>query len=125
MMQLNLHSTSDHLAVRAFHGDSVTIGSETYTHSILFSPEGPVTPWSASDVDSLGEEHIAQLMEGKPEVVILGSGDRLKFPPPRLIARFHGNQIGFEVMANDAACRTYNVLASEGRDVRAALILTD
>ena len=124
MMQLSLHSAADHIAVRAFHGDAVVIGDDTYRESILFSPAGPVTPWPATDVLRLEDAHIAQLMEGGPEVVILGTGNRLRFPQTTVMAAFHERRIGLEVMANDAACRTYNVLASEARDVRAALIFS-
>jgi len=68
---------------------------------------------------------LAPLLERKPELVLLGTGERQVFPSGRVLAAFAGCGIGFEVMDNGAACRTFNLLLQEGRDVVLALILPE
>ena len=72
--------------------------------------------------DALAEVHFAVLAALKPEVVLLGTGSRLRFPSPRLTAALARAGIGLEVMDVQAACRTFNILAEEERRVAAALV---
>jgi uncharacterized protein len=90
--------------------------------SVVVPWQGPVLPWPPQDIHALEREHLDQLLALKPELVILGSGARLRFAPPRLLAGLMGARVGIETMDTAAACRTYNVLASERRKVVAALI---
>ena len=66
--------------------------------------------------------HLLSIFEMKPEVVLLGTGAKQVFLPPQLMMQFYNKGIGIEVMTTDAACRTFNVLVSEGRNVLAALM---
>jgi uncharacterized protein len=59
----------------------------------------------------------------RPEVLLIGSGERQAFPAPELLAALYAARLGFEIMATGAACRTYNVLVAEGREVAAALMI--
>ena len=59
----------------------------------------------------------------EPEILLLGTGNRMQFPDPKLLVRVHEAAIGLEVMDTQAVCRTYNILASEGREVAAAILL--
>jgi uncharacterized protein len=67
----------------------------------------------------------AELLELKPDLVLFGSGATFRFPDRSLLAAFAQTHIGFEVMDTPAACRTYNVLSSEGRRIAAALLVGD
>jgi uncharacterized protein len=91
--------------------------------SILVMPETAVTPWPVAAFEALTAEHFAMLVEPAPEVVIFGSGERLRFPHPRLTAALAAHRIGVETMDFKAACRTYNILMAEGRKVAAALLI--
>lgn len=89
---------------------------------IVLSAQGPVLPWSVAGFEALAEEDFAGLLAQAPELVLFGSGATHRFPPPRLLASLARAGIGVEVMASDAACRTYNILVGEGRRVVAALL---
>jgi uncharacterized protein len=79
--------------------------------------------WAVESVDALKPEHIAALLEKKPEIVILGSGAKFAFPDPAVLAPLYAARIGVEVMDTHAACRTYNILLGEDRAVLAALVI--
>ena len=79
-----------------------------------FAPQG---------FDALAEADFERLLETSPEIVLLGTGATQRFPHPRLTAPLHRARVGLEVMDTRAACRTYNILVAEGRNVTAALIV--
>jgi uncharacterized protein len=106
------------------HGaDYVRLGVVEYRDNVLVTPERIVTGWTAGGFDMLTETDFAALAELKPEVVLLGTGASLRFPHPRLTRALTDAGIGVEVMDTPAACRTFNILAAEGRRVVAAVIL--
>ena len=76
-----------------------------------------------SDVRAMAETDVAALIELKPELVLLGTGKILRFPHPSILGAMAAARIGMEVMDTQAACRTYNILSEEGRNVAAALIV--
>ena len=99
------------------------VGSTPFEHSVLVPWVGDVLPWGAADLADLLAGHFERILPLKPEVVIFGSGQRLRFAPPGLMRALIEQRVGVETMDTAAACRTYNVLASEGRSVVAALLL--
>ena len=106
------------------HGaDYVRLGVVEYRDNVLVTPERVVPGWTAGGFDTLTEADFAALAELKPEVVLLGTGASLRFPHPRLTRALTDAGIGVEVMDTPAACRTFNILAAEGRRVVAAVIL--
>jgi uncharacterized protein len=106
------------------HGaDYVRLGVVEYRENVLVTPERVVTGWTAGGFDTLTEADFTALAELKPEVVLLGTGASLRFPHPRLTRALTDAGIGVEVMDTPAACRTFNILAAEGRRVVAAVIL--
>ena len=82
-----------------------------------------VKEWPIGSVDELQADHLAAILELKPTIVLLGTGAKFQFPDPARLAPLYKAGIGVEVMDTPAACRTYNILLGEGRDVLAALIL--
>lgn len=101
----------------------VIVNGRQIERSLIVLPDRLIENWPVADFEALGAEHFAQLAELGIEIAVLGTGSRMRFPHPRLTAALAAKHIGFEVMDNHAACRTYNILLQEGRVVAAALIL--
>ena len=104
------------------HGDQVWVDNQAWSGALLVPWQGEIRPWGPQSNAELQPEHFAMLVATEAEVVIFGSGARLRFPAPGLTQSLMKARIGFEVMASAAACRTYNVLASENRKVVAVLL---
>ena len=107
----------------ARHGpDGVLVNGVEHPHSVIVPWAGEVLAWPVDAFEALAEAHFAQLAELAPELVIFGSGARLRSVRPALLKPLIGRRIGVETMDSAAACRTYNVLLAEGRSVVAALL---
>jgi uncharacterized protein len=101
----------------------VEVNGTRYRESLVVSADRVVTDWPARSVESLSGDHVAAIVELKPEIVHIGTGARFQFPEPALLAPLQKAGIGVEVMDTQAACRPYNILLADGRSVAAALIL--
>jgi uncharacterized protein len=101
----------------------VWVGTALFQHSVLVPWQGEVLPWAASGTEQLTATHFERIAAMQPEVVIFGSGQRLRFVAPALLQSLMALRIGVETMDTPAACRTYNVLVGERRRVLAALLL--
>ena len=101
----------------------IAVGPALYPHSVLVPWVGAVAAWPVDAFDALRSEHFEQILALRPDLVIFGSGPRQRFPAAALLRPLIERRIGVETMDTAAACRTYNVLASEGRRVAAALIV--
>ena len=95
---------------------------EKLTHSFVIGSHGERLDFPGIAFDSLTASHFEQLAEMKPELVIFGSGAKLRFPSPAHQRALMEARIGLETMDTLAACRTYNILAGEGRHVLALLL---
>jgi len=105
------------------HGPGwVAVGGERVSHSVIVGSRGQRIEW-AERFEDLDEGHFETLAQLGVEVVIFGSGARIRFPRPAWLKSLIEKRIGLETMDTAAACRTYNILAQEGRDVAAALLL--
>jgi uncharacterized protein len=102
---------------------SIWVGQTSFGHSVLVPWQGEVQAWTPERVDQLQAAHFEQVLALRPELVIFGSGARHRFIAPALVRCLIDQRIGVEMMDTAAACRTYNILASEGRAVLAALLL--
>ena len=106
------------------YGDGyVEINQTPYAHAVLLSSDGAISAWPAQSFDSLEASHFAQMVDLKPELILIGTGSKQRFPKPELLKSLILAKIGFEIMDSQAACRTYNILVSEGRQVLLALIV--
>lgn len=106
------------------HGPGwVAINGEKVTESVIVGSRGERIAWGADSFEALGEAHFEQLAQLDAEVVIFGSGGRIRFPRGAWLRPLLERRIGVETMDTAAACRTYNILAQEGRRVAAALLL--
>lgn len=113
----NVHSVS------AYGADWISIGKQKISSSVVLGSRGERLDWACNRFEDLQASHFAQLAELNAELVIFGSGQRLRFPQPGWLQPLIEKQIGLETMDTPAACRTFNVLASEGRHVIAALLI--
>ena len=110
-------------SVTAYGSGWIAIQGEKIMHSILITSEGVRLDWDCKSFDDLGPQHFLQLTKLDVELVIFGSGERHRFPKPEWQAGLMERRIGLETMDTQAACRTYNILAGEGRKVAAALLI--
>jgi uncharacterized protein len=110
-------------SVTAYGPGWVAIQGEKIEHSVLITSEGLRVNWQCSRFEDLGPQHFAQLADLDVELVIFGSGERLRFPRPEWQVGLMQRRVGLETMDTQAACRTYNILAGEGRKVAAALVI--
>lgn len=99
------------------------VGGARFAHSLLVPWIGEVRRWTDRGPDDLTDEDFDAVLALNPDVVIFGSGPSLRFVAPARLRRLYERRIGIETMDTGAACRTYNVLATEGRSVVAALLL--
>ena len=91
--------------------------------SFIISPNRLIDDWAPQQLSELTKDDLTMLGEFTPEVVLLGSGEQMRFPSPQLLSGLMSRGIGIEVMDSSAACRTYNILAGEGRSVVAAILI--
>jgi uncharacterized protein len=108
--------------VRAYQLHSVRIGEQVLSNSCLFNANELIADWGPRSVAQLTPEHFAAVLAWEPEIVLLGTGPKQAFPARNIYAALLARGVGFEVMDNGAACRTYNVLVSEDRRVAAGLL---
>ena len=111
------------LLVRSVSADGIRIGNEVYASTIGLTVDAVLEDWEHKPIDELVEEDFSTLLDSQPEVIVLGTGESIVFAPRELVFAMARQQVGFEVMDTAAAARTYNVLASEGRQVAAVLYL--
>ena len=106
------------------YGDGyVEINRTPYSHAVLLSSDGEILDWNVNSFDELNAGDFSQMAFLKPELILIGTGTRQRFPKPELLKTLIEAKIGFEVMDSQAACRTYNILVGEGRQVLLALIV--
>ena len=106
------------------YGDGyVAINDQRFEHPVVVAPQHPVQPWDAPAFDDLTAAHFTALLDLKPEIIVFGSGARLRFPRPEITRALASAAVGFEAMDTKAACRTYNILMAEGRQVLAAILI--
>ena len=115
---------SDAQTITGYGPGWIAVNAERLTHSVVIGANGARFDWECERFEDLSEAHFARLAELDAEVVIFGSGEKGRFVSPRWLGPLMKRHIGLETMDTQAACRTYNILAGEGRKVFAALLVT-
>ena len=110
-------------AILACTSEEVRLRDRVIRGSVIVTRDAVLDGWQPPAPEALTLQDFEDLLTLEPEVVLLGTGSRQHIPPPALYAAFASRGIGLEVMDNRAACRTYNVLLGEFRDVAVALML--
>jgi len=122
-MQFIRENSDQANAILACTDREVRLQGRSIAGSVIITRDAVLENWQPPDVAALSIGDFEALVALRPEVVLLGTGERQRLPDPALYADFAARGIGLEVMDNRAACRTYNVLLGEFRDVAVALIL--
>ena len=120
---MKLHLTQDPglQLFSAYGAGFVTVNNVRYEKCVVVSPQA-VIEWRVSGFEALTAADFGFIESLKPEIVILGTGAVQRFPRPELTRALVATGVGVEVMDSRAACRTYNILATEGRRVVAAIL---
>ena len=124
-MKIHLETGAGANIIRAYGVGLITINEQTYARSLVLMPDRILDPWGPARVAELGLQDFMQIAELRPELVLLGTGLRQRFPDPAMTRPLIEARIGMEVMDTAAACRTYNILMGEGRRVAAALMMIE
>jgi uncharacterized protein len=111
--------------VRAYSASEIRVGETVLHRSCVLRVDRLIADWRPQTVGELTLADLDVVLGLDPEIVVLGTGTRQRFPAPELLASILARGVGCEVMDTGAACRTYNVLVSEDRRVVAALLLQD
>ena len=123
-MPLHLERPDYTWFLRGANGGGALVNDRRLTASFVIAPDALVENWPVRDAAAMSPDDLEPLLVMVPELVVLGTGARQMFPPAQVMAACLRRDIGIEVMANDAAARTYSVLAGEGRRVVAGFILS-
>jgi len=122
-LKLHLANLGDTKLFTAHGAGYVMVGGERHERNIVVLAQEVRSDWDAAGFDALDETHFAWFLAFKPDVLLLGTGAQQRFPHPRLYRALTDAGIGVECMTTPAACRTYNILAAEGRKVVAAILI--
>ena len=115
--------TSGALTIQKVSADAITINGESYSETVAVTPEAVFTGWDPKPLAELADADFEGLLKSSPELMLVGTGKTGLFPPRDLMFAFARRGIGLECMDTAAAARTFNVLATEGRQVVALLYL--
>jgi len=122
-MKLQPDTQPDRNLITAYGVGHVEINRQRHAASLVLLPDRLVSPWAASGFDALQESDFRLIAELAPEILLIGTGARQRFPAAALLRPLIEARIGYEIMDFAAAARTYNVLMLEGRRVAAALLI--
>ena len=122
-MKFAQDSQDEGYVITAYEEDNITINGKAFASSLIISRTKLDENWNLNQIDSLQSEHIDQLLILNPELILIGTGKKLTFPAVAVYSEIIKKGIGVDFMDTQAACRTYNILMSEDRDVVAGLIL--
>ena len=110
-------------AITGYGEGYVLVNQARHERTLVVLPDQLVTDWAASSFEALTADHLAALLPLDAEIILLGTGPRIRFPRPEILAPLIRGRVGYEIMDVQAACRTFNILVSEERKVAAALLL--
>ena len=122
-MKFAQDSQDEGYVITAYGEDTVSINGKTFSQSLIITRTKLNDNWDVSVVELLQADHIDQLLAFNPELIIIGTGEKLIFPAVEVYSGIIEHGIGVDFMDTRAACRTYNILMSEGRHIVAGLIL--
>lgn len=122
-MPLTLDENSANYQIRAYQPGQLQINDKLYQQSVIIAPNTLIDHWQPHTIAELSAEHLAIILTLKPAILLIGTGEKLIFPPVELYGDLINHGIGVEIMDTRAACRTYNALTAEDRNVVAALLI--
>lgn len=123
MTSLNLDDNQSTYQIRSYQPGQIKVNDTIFTQSIIISPQKLIEHWSPQDISELTADAFDIIATLKPNVLLIGTGSAMALIPLSIYGELLNQGIGVEVMNTGAACRTYNALSSENRNVVAALLL--
>ena len=121
-MDLTFQRPGQHHYIHSVSTDGIRVVDQVCTGSIIVSASRLITDWPVSAVEDITAGHIGQILDLEPEIVLIGTGEHQVFLGPEMLMHFYKQPVGVEIMTTRAACDTFNILISEGRNVVAALM---
>ncbi len=106
--------------IRNYENGIIYIGESSYKYNIILSSES-LNKWEVNQIKNLSLKDFSKILELGPEIIVIGTGTNMFLPRKEIIHGIHEKGIGLEYMKTDSACKTFNILLSEGRKVVAAL----
>lgn len=122
-MKLSEDDNASQYIINHYTQNSLIINKKTHTDSLIISPNYLETNWRIHSINNLSDHLIQPLLKHEPEIILIAFDTRAQRPPANTIACLAQTKIGYEIMSVPAACRTFNLLAAEGRQVAAGFIL--
>jgi uncharacterized protein len=122
-LKLTLAQTPGLNHIGSYGPGYLTVSGVRYETSLVIAPDALDPRWPVATLDALDVDCVMRLLGHKPEVVLIGTGDTLRFPSAQVLRPLIEAKVGYELMDTRAACRTYNVLVAESRKVVAGLIV--
>ena len=122
-MRFSLDSDLNRHSITGYGPGWVRVNQQEFRRSVIVTPERLMSDWPPRTFGDLVEAHFEAIAGLEPEIVLLGTGGRQRFPHPSLIRSLLERGVGVEIMDTAAACRTYNIIMLENRRVAAALLL--
>jgi uncharacterized protein len=120
---LNLDNNHSAYQIRAYKPGTIQVNDQVYTRSIIVSAHELMDNWPPQTITELKQEHLNIILTLSPALLLIGTGESLVFPEIEIYGELINHDIGIEVMDTAAACRTFNALTSEDRNVVAALLI--
>ncbi len=114
---------SNRYSIQAYEQGQITVNERVYTESLVLTPDQIIQPWPVNSLPMLEPQHLDCIFELKPDVILLGTGEKQIFPDVHILGHFAKMGYAVEVMNTGALCRTYNILVAEDRHVVGAFIL--
>ena len=122
-MKFSEADTTGGYLIQLYEAGRIVINGREIRSSLIVAPERLIPDWRPRAAADLTSDDLIPVLELAPQILILGTGSTQVFPVPSVLIQAYRRGIGIEVMDTGAACRTYNILMSEGRRVAAALIM--
>lgn len=123
-MTLTLDDNAAQYQIRAYQPGMIQVNENTFTRSLIITPHQLIDDWPPQTLHDLTHDHLKVVKTLKPTILLIGTGESLIFPSIDIYGDLINEKIGVEIMDTRAACRTYNALAAENREVVAALIIS-
>jgi len=124
MASLDLDNNPSHYQIRAYQPGMLRVNDKTITTSIIITANALIENWQPQTISELTSESLQAILDLKPDIVLIGTGATLIFPSADIYGPIIQQGIGVEIMDTRAACRTFNALTAESRNVAAALIIS-
>ena len=124
-MELQLENPSSGYRVRSFAENTIVIGGQVYTESLIVTPEQVFPDWPPRQPNQITIDDLEMILAIEPELILVGTGNALRFPDAGILKGVIRAGIGIDFMDSRAVCRTYNILAAEGRHIAAGIIITE